>query len=701
VHICFQEASLFPVLAALLNYLIIVHPNTFHLAGTNDVQDTIKMKESMAQKIPDNLAESPQTAYKYEELANPQSFRLLTLEPGDETGHIKCEITVIAMAEAPQYEALSYVWGCSERTLTITCNHMLLKVTASLDTVLRVLRKPFESRIIWIDQICIDQENIEERSEQVQIMRDICSRADQVLMWLGKDDSSEALLAMDLINDIASSYLASPDLPMSLWFPTDVELRHRGLPLRASPSWNALDNMLELPYFTRIWIIQEIAVAQAVIVMWGTSEISWATVKLAWRAAYMLNLHLKDTVTQDPCPSLSILNLPALFEPIRPWNTLLGFSMAFYGATDPRDRVFALIGLADDSTPLKANYRMTTSEVYAQATVHLIKTSKNLFVLSFSHNASPNSTSEFQSWAICWTRTNSDHKQLYQTGFHASKDSTAQLGESTDWRILILDGFSFDNVEHIGLPINYENFSDLVESFQLLKKNADKLGEVYGNGLIETFISTLTIGSGWSTEGDGVCFGKSQEYVLSGFASFIANHSMKEILRSETEGVTPSCQRELLELLSLALEADANTRLNRDSNRFSQETRDWAQEFMVTCHAPNQEVAVAATELMNLVLDVLNPESFKRLEPALIVGTIDRKLFITSQGRLGIGPICLEPTDIICVIFGGSSLYALRPILGTGEHYFLGECYVHGLMTGDAMKSYEQGERDVQSFHLR
>ncbi|CZR65731.1 uncharacterized protein PAC_15631 [Phialocephala subalpina] len=659
---------------------------------------TIDMKESIAYNIPDNLAESPQMAYKYEALANPQSFRLLTLEPGYETDHIKCEITVLAMAEAPQYEALSYVWGSSERTHTITCNYMPLKVTASLDTVLRVLRKPSGSRIIWIDQICIDQDNIPERSEQVQVMRDIYSRAHQVLMWLGKDDLSEASLAMDLINDIASLSSSSSHPPTSLRFPTDIELRERGLPLRGSPSWNALEKFLDLPYFTRIWIIQEIAVAHAVIVMWGNSKIPWVTVKCAWAAALQLNLHVTDPQAVNPSPSLALFHLPALFQPVRPWDVLLRSSQSYYDATDPRDRVFALIGLADDSIPLKANYQMTTSEVYAQATIHLIKTSEDLFVLSFAHDASPNSTSEFPSWAMSWSKTDSNARSLSRIGFHASKESTPQLKEATDWSILMLGGFSFDNVEHIGIPIRYENHHlDLVESFQLLRRHADKLGGVYGNGLIETFISTLTIGSRWNTEGDGVSFGQSREYVLSGFASFIANRSLINIERSVTEGVTPSCQRELLELLSLTVEADPNMKLNRD---LSQDTRNWARDSMVACHAPNQEAAITATKLINLVLDVFNPEVFRSFELAMIFAD-DRKLFITSQGRLGIGPLCLEPTDIICVLFGGNSLYALRPIPGTGEHYFLGECYIHGLMNGDAMESYQQGEFHVAQGLLR
>jgi hypothetical protein len=104
--------------------------------------------------------------------------------------------------------------------------------------------------------------------------------------------------------------------------------------------------------------------------------------------------------------------------------------------------------------------------------------------------------------------------------------------------------------------------------------------------------------------------------------------------------------------------------------------------------------------MMDSVLDFVNVERFRRFE-ALSSASLGRTLFITARGRLGVGPKYLEPTDIVCILFGGDLLYALRPIPGSGEHYFLGECYVHGLMSGEAMKPFEQGEVSSQTFHLR
>jgi hypothetical protein len=79
---------------------------------------------------------------------------------------------------------------------------------------------------------------------------------------------------------------------------------------------------------------------------------------------------------------------------------------------------------------------------------------------------------------------------------------------------------------------------------------------------------------------------------------------------------------------------------------------------------------------------------------------IDRKSFITQDGLMGLGPQCMEKGDIFCVLFGGQCLYALRPTQSPGEYLYVGDCYVHGLMYGEAMEGYEKGEVEAQFFTL-
>ncbi|KAI8225327.1 Heterokaryon incompatibility protein 6, OR allele [Colletotrichum sp. SAR 10_96] len=82
------------------------------------------------------------------------------------------------------YEALSYAWGSTDQSETITANGQILHVTKNLYSALEHLRQK-ENRILWIDAICIDQTNLQERGHQVGQMSDIYRQADQVLVWLG------------------------------------------------------------------------------------------------------------------------------------------------------------------------------------------------------------------------------------------------------------------------------------------------------------------------------------------------------------------------------------------------------------------------------------------------------------------------------------------------------------------------------------
>jgi len=123
------------------------------------------MTESQEQSPPNHLSVALQSEYEYTALGSTTSFRLVVLKPGNELGPIKCNLKALRMEEAPIYEALSYVWGSNERTHTMSCNNAPMKITKSLDTALRILRKLSQSRRLWIDQICIDQNNVPERSK--------------------------------------------------------------------------------------------------------------------------------------------------------------------------------------------------------------------------------------------------------------------------------------------------------------------------------------------------------------------------------------------------------------------------------------------------------------------------------------------------------------------------------------------------------
>lgn len=131
--------------------------------------------------------------YKYQRLEDPSSIRVLELLPAEaREAKLRCNIIHITYQGRKDndnipYEALSYVWGDRVGTRPIMCGRQFIVITPSCEAALRRLRKRRTSRILWIDSICIDQsmEAVHERNHQVQLMGDIYSRAQRVLVWLG------------------------------------------------------------------------------------------------------------------------------------------------------------------------------------------------------------------------------------------------------------------------------------------------------------------------------------------------------------------------------------------------------------------------------------------------------------------------------------------------------------------------------------
>jgi hypothetical protein len=128
--------------------------------------------------------------YNYVPLQYADSIRLLTLLPGDFDSPIQISIAEVRSKDNHSYEALSYTWatedGDCRRSSQIKCDDTRIWVTKSCELALRYLRKSDTNRILWVDAICINQKDLNERGHQVGIMRDVYSKATEVLIWLGE-----------------------------------------------------------------------------------------------------------------------------------------------------------------------------------------------------------------------------------------------------------------------------------------------------------------------------------------------------------------------------------------------------------------------------------------------------------------------------------------------------------------------------------
>jgi hypothetical protein len=113
---------------------------------------------------------------------------LLTLQPGLFNDPIHCQLEQVSLSAGHSYEALSYAWGDAKDTSPMILDRTLYYITKNLECALRYFRYKESLRVLWIDAICINQNDLDEKSEQVLIMGEIYSRATKVYAWLGEAD---------------------------------------------------------------------------------------------------------------------------------------------------------------------------------------------------------------------------------------------------------------------------------------------------------------------------------------------------------------------------------------------------------------------------------------------------------------------------------------------------------------------------------
>jgi hypothetical protein len=190
----------------------------------------------------------------YEPLdTDSNAIRLLTLLSED-TEVIHCTLQHISLINPPEYVALSYCWGDPTVTKDININGMLVQVTSNLESALRHLRIRGYGRL-WVDAVCINQQDKTERNQQLLWMGSIYRRAKQVVAWIG--DKFD--LAIDFINHLNDLEESKPALTTAFY-----------------TGKRAFLELLAGPYWRRVWIIQELALARQVTILCGRLETSWS-----------------------------------------------------------------------------------------------------------------------------------------------------------------------------------------------------------------------------------------------------------------------------------------------------------------------------------------------------------------------------------------------------------------------------------------
>lgn len=310
--------------------------------------------------------------YKYQSLPDFRSIRLLMLQSGSNKDQdVTCELITRNFDIEPsddqakvEYEALSWSWGPDSENRRIKIRESdetyYLSVKPSLVHALSALRRKRKVRTLWVDAICINQRDPQEKNHQVPMMSTIYGRAKNVCIWLGRADK-DSKIAIDFIKQEVLKLQKFDDLCESQ---------------EAAAKWRAMLNLMKRPWFSRRWVVQEIALAENAELYCGTKRISWkdfADAVQLFVEVESATHRLSEVMRKDP----TFYHIPGWFEYVSALGasllvdatgTLFRVSkgkkrqllsleylvsrLSVFEATVPHDIIYALLAIAKDANPI-------------------------------------------------------------------------------------------------------------------------------------------------------------------------------------------------------------------------------------------------------------------------------------------------------------------------------------------------------------
>ncbi|KAK6217776.1 hypothetical protein LQW54_003285 [Pestalotiopsis sp. IQ-011] len=347
--------------------------------------------------------------YDYEELrTESKEIRVLVLYPGRFPEDIVAKISHVPLGGS-KYEALSYTWGAvakDHRKVYIKQDEpcdgdggglsalSFVSIRPNLFSALRYLRLPTVSRVLWIDSVCVNQEDKAERSREVARMDEIYSKAWRVIAWLGPD-SSDTAIAIETVKLLSEGVIMEWHRRTFTTVPGSAAdmLRNRpGLSTLTAAQWTALRSLITRPWFTRLWIRQEVALASRVIVVCGYYQAEWEDVDkvaiLLEHSSARVYIRLRD-----------ILFVRSLFH--FHGSDELSYILhrsSLCGHGDHRDLVYANLSTSSaiKSLHIKPDYTMSVAAVYKDLVLKYVQHFGNLDIFrSCDSNTAPRDFESF------------------------------------------------------------------------------------------------------------------------------------------------------------------------------------------------------------------------------------------------------------------------------------------------------------------
>jgi hypothetical protein len=354
--------------------------------------------------------------YPYSPLTEAKNeIRLLHLFPANFDDDICCSLQHAELIDNLEFTALSYTWGDPNVKCSILIDGHPVNVTINLYNALRYMRDDNNTRIFWIDAVCINQDDLDERGKQVLRMRDIYTMPTSVEVWLGKADTNGADAgAVDLVKEMAALF-EDPEEMLARGSDANAQDTFREEMEKTSPTAvKALTDLFKRPWWTRIWVVQELSLAKqySAIVRVGhltTPWLSWLITAYAIESSWFIVNYLATSVSADRrlegyLQGIRMAQCRKL-DPTLPGFTLLELLNQHRDceATNPRDKVYGLLGLAGDTEAIgvKPDYTATPEEVFTDLVRRHVTNTSSLDIICACRY--PRALDDLPSWVPDWS----------------------------------------------------------------------------------------------------------------------------------------------------------------------------------------------------------------------------------------------------------------------------------------------------------
>ncbi|RDL32962.1 uncharacterized protein BP5553_08401 [Venustampulla echinocandica] len=644
------------------------------------------------------------------------TFRIVSVFPGKGDAQIECDFLEVPNSSKPKYSALSYTWGDPTVNSFVWMHGNVIGTAENLQDALKHLRDPLDVRTFWIDALCINQKDEAEKATQIPLMRRIYQRSNLVVIYLGTySDGSDTIPAFceriekahKQIEELYADDLGNPRFIQKIIAGSDYQTL--GLPESNSEYWHVFQQFLSRPWFKRVWVIQEAVLSNSAEIVCGDWSMNWNDFIAFLLKSYIAALPIFPSEVEtkrfsnrptDSSVTMSLIifmmALGAAKGEFCPWNyvdLLHRGRIAF--ATKAHDYCYGLLGLSKElmDPNIKIDYSISVEEVYRQFARYFVIQGNGVKVL---YNAAGHDL-DLPSWVPDWSCRNIGNPRLCpEPRVEPLEDIFCSAASSipsnirlhpTSPDVLIVGGIIFDRIEPLGsqhisnFEIGYDREQKLTARYDGKAKDRDSLEghEIESEKGRITLITVLenSIIADCVTE---LCelldaeqlrgYPTSENYVTVIWRTLTCNMS-----RGSQQKAPASYSEFFKAFLISTTILDPTWQLPQILQQNQQEPEDSERNFRDCI-----EILMQSTEFVRCAKE----------------HCYSRKRGRTVRGYAGQFSLYARVGDAIFLPLGSAVPFLIRPKNSTGNMYeIIEECYVHGIMEGEAFKLENVAKIDI------